>query len=68
MKMWDDITPKTNHNQARAIMDAEKRRQKMIEDNQKVLDEYFESTLPRMIRILGIVDDASSKLTKKEKE
>lgn len=67
MKMWDDITPKTNHNQARAIMDAEKRRQKMIEDNQKVLDEYFESTLPRMIRILGIVDEVSTKITKKEK-
>lgn len=67
MKMWDDITPKMNHNQARAIMDAEKRRQKMIEDNQKVLNEYFESTLPRMIRILGMADEVFDRLNKKEK-
>jgi hypothetical protein len=67
MKMWDDITPKTNHNQARAIMDAEKRRQKMIEENQKVLDEYMACTLPRMVRILGIVDEVSTKLNNKEK-
>lgn len=33
MKIWDDITPKTNHNQVRAIMDSEKRRQGLIDEN-----------------------------------
>lgn len=67
MKLWDDITPTTPPSQAQAIIKAEKRRQQRIDENKKVLDEYFESTLPRMIRILGMADEVFDKLNKKEK-
>lgn len=49
-------------NERKAIEGDAARKALRIKENQKVLDEYFESTLPRMIRILGIADEVSAKL------
>lgn len=49
MKLWDDITPDTHHNQARAIMEDEKRRSKMIEENKKAMDETLTIRIGRSL-------------------
>ena len=54
-------------NERKAIANDAARKALRIKENQKTLDDYFACTLPRMVRILGVLDDASSKLTKKEK-
>lgn len=51
-------------NERKAIASDAARKALKIKENQKVLDEYFESTLPRMIRILGMADEVSERLTR----
>jgi hypothetical protein len=47
VKLWDDITPDTHHNKARAIMEDEKRRNQLIEENKKGMEEMLNIRIGR---------------------
>lgn len=47
MKLWDEITPDMHHNKARAIMEDEKRRQKLIDENKKAMEEVLSIRIGR---------------------
>lgn len=54
-------------NERKAIANDAARKALKIKENEEYYKDFFDCTLPRMVRILGVLDDASSKLTKKEK-